>query len=137
MTADEVQAFLTGGPSHATFATSRHDGEPHAVPVNYVFVDGAIHFLTTSESVKGRNLARDPRAVFVVYDKRGFVQLRTTAEVSSDHDDIFATAIELGERYFGSGGGKQYAEQWAFPGALRVRLSLAASRIYAQTEIFD
>jgi PPOX class probable F420-dependent enzyme len=43
--------------------TTRPDGRPHAMPVWGVWHDGALWFGTGLESVKGRNLARDPRAV--------------------------------------------------------------------------
>jgi PPOX class probable F420-dependent enzyme len=43
--------------------TTRADGRPHAMPVWGVWRDGALWFGTGLESVKGRNLARDPRAV--------------------------------------------------------------------------
>ena len=43
--------------------TTRADGRPHAMPVWGVWLDGALWFGTGLESVKGRNLARDPRAV--------------------------------------------------------------------------
>jgi hypothetical protein len=43
--------------------TSGEDGAPAAAPVWGVWVDGAVHFGTHPRSRKGRNLARDPRAV--------------------------------------------------------------------------
>jgi hypothetical protein len=43
--------------------TSDEDGEPSAAPVWGVWVDGAVYFGTNPESQKGRNLARDPRAL--------------------------------------------------------------------------
>lgn len=43
--------------------TTRDDGRPAAAPVWGVWLDGAVLFGTNPESVKGRNLARDPRIV--------------------------------------------------------------------------
>jgi hypothetical protein len=43
--------------------TTRADGRSHAAPVWGVWVDGALWFSTSPESQKGKNLARDPRAV--------------------------------------------------------------------------
>jgi PPOX class probable F420-dependent enzyme len=43
--------------------TTRADGRPHAAPVWGVWLDGALLFGTNPESVKGRNIARDPRVV--------------------------------------------------------------------------
>ena len=42
-------------------ATVRADGSPHAAPVWGLMVDGAFCFSTAAESIKARNLTRDPR----------------------------------------------------------------------------
>ena len=44
-------------------STTRPDGSPHAMPVWGVCIEGLVLFGTSSESRKGRNLARDPRVV--------------------------------------------------------------------------
>lgn len=41
--------------------TSRRDGRPHSAPVWGVYHNGVLYFSTGDDSVKGRNLARDPR----------------------------------------------------------------------------
>jgi Pyridoxamine 5'-phosphate oxidase len=43
--------------------TTSADGTPNAVPVWGLWVDGAVHFSTSSRSRKGLDLARDPRVV--------------------------------------------------------------------------
>lgn len=43
--------------------TVRADGRPHAIPVWGVWDGEALVFGTNPESVKGRNIARDPRVV--------------------------------------------------------------------------
>jgi hypothetical protein len=43
--------------------TTRADGRPHAAPVWGVWLDGALLFGTNPDSVKGKNIARDPRVV--------------------------------------------------------------------------
>jgi hypothetical protein len=43
--------------------TAGADGEPNAVPVWGVWLDGVVHFGTNARSRKGRDLARDPRVV--------------------------------------------------------------------------
>ena len=44
-------------------ATSRIGGPPHVVPVWGVWLNDCFHFFTDPESLKGRNIRRDPRAV--------------------------------------------------------------------------
>ena len=44
-------------------ATTRAGGSPHVSPVWGVWHDAAFHFFTDEESLKARNIRRDPRAV--------------------------------------------------------------------------
>ncbi len=43
--------------------TTRADGSPHVSPVWGLWHDAAFHFFTDDESLKARNIRRDPRAV--------------------------------------------------------------------------
>ncbi|TDC49123.1 hypothetical protein E1212_19310 [Jiangella ureilytica] len=43
-------------------STTRPDGRPHVVPLWGVWLDGRLYFSTDPASVKGRNLAGEPRA---------------------------------------------------------------------------
>lgn len=42
-------------------ATIRPDGHPHVRPILAVWVDDALHFVSSSSARKGTNLAQDPR----------------------------------------------------------------------------
>ena len=44
-------------------ATTRPDGNPHAMPVWGVWIDDAFYFSTGTQSRKARNLAENPRCV--------------------------------------------------------------------------
>ena len=44
-------------------ATTRADGSPHLSPVWGVWYDNTFHFFTDEDSLKARNMRRDPRAV--------------------------------------------------------------------------
>jgi PPOX class probable F420-dependent enzyme len=72
MTDEGVRAFLTALPARtAKLATARADGRPHVAPVWYdIDDDGALFFNTGSQTVKGRNLARDARVAICVDDER-------------------------------------------------------------------
>ena len=65
--------------------TADADGGPRAVPVWGVCADGAVYFGTNPRSRKGRNLARDPRAV---------VHLESGDEVVILHGDVELAEIE-------------------------------------------
>ena len=65
--------------------TAGEDGEPSAAPVWGVWAEGAVYFGTSPSSRKGRNLARDPRAV---------VHLESGDEVVILHGDVEVGEVE-------------------------------------------
>lgn len=48
--------------------TTRPDGRPHAVPVDALWMDDALYFGGSTQTVHHRNLARNPRAVVHLED---------------------------------------------------------------------
>jgi pyridoxamine 5'-phosphate oxidase-like protein len=66
MTPDEIRLFFSHGTRTAKLATSGARGEPHVMPVWFVLDGEDLVFTTGSDSVKGRNLRRDPRAAVIV-----------------------------------------------------------------------
>ena len=122
-----VRAFLTALPPHTgTLATVRADGRPHLAPVWYdVDDDGTVVFNTGVSTVKGRNLARDPRASFCVDDERppfSFVVVEGRAELTDDLAELGAWATRIGGRYMGAARAEEYGERNGVPGELVVRL---------------
>jgi PPOX class probable F420-dependent enzyme len=49
-------------------ATVRPNGTPHLVPIWYVWLDDKAYLCTAQNSVKARNIAREPRVVFALQD---------------------------------------------------------------------
>lgn len=88
----QVRAFLAALPADTgKLATVRADGRPHLVPVWYAVDDddgeGAIVFNTGQTTVKGQNLARDPRASMCVDDERppfSFVVVEGVVDLDDD-----------------------------------------------------
>jgi PPOX class probable F420-dependent enzyme len=102
MTLDARRAFLTEGTRTAVVATTREDGRPHAVPIAFVLDDDDILFLTNAETVKGRNLLRDPRMTLVVDDEAppfAFVMIEGTAVASRDVGSLEQVARRISQRY--------------------------------------
>jgi len=69
MTPEEIRAFLSHGTRTAKLATSGPSGQPHVMPVWFALEGEELLFTTWGDSVKGRNLRRDPRAAIVVDDE--------------------------------------------------------------------
>ena len=126
MSEAEIDAFLRDPVRPAVLATTRGDGRPHAAPVWYdVDVDGSIVFTTGADTVKGRNLARDPRVTLCVQDDRppfSFVVVEGAAAVSDDLDDVRRWAARIGGRYMGPARAGEYGDRNGVPGELLVRV---------------
>ncbi len=127
MADEQVRAFLTTRPARTgTLATVRADGRPHVAPVWYdIDDDGSVVFNTGAATVKGRNLARDPRAALCVDDERppfSFVVLEGRVELSDDPVELRAWATRIGGRYMGADRADEFGERNGVPGELVARL---------------
>jgi hypothetical protein len=79
--------------------TTRADGRAHAAPVWGLWHDGAVLFGTAPESVKGKNIARDPRAVVHLESGDEVVILEGTVgrvPVDEQIDGAYKTKYGLG-----------------------------------------
>jgi len=94
-------------------------------------VDGdTIVFNTGASTVKGRNLATNPRATLVVQDDRppfAFVMIEGTVELISDLDEVRTWATRLGGRYMGQDKADAYGARNGVRGELLVRLTRTKS----------
>jgi PPOX class probable F420-dependent enzyme len=126
MTDDEVRVFLTDGTHTAKLATTRANGDPHVAPVWFVVDDdGTIVFNTGIDTVKGRNIQRNPRVSLCVDDETppfSFVVIDGTAEISEDPDELRTTASRIGGRYMGEDRAEEYGRRNGVPGELIVRV---------------
>jgi len=87
MTKTEIREFLAHGTRTAKLATVGRGGAPHVMPVWFVLDSEQLVLTTGAESVKGRNLRRDPRVAVVVDDETppfAFVHIRGRAALSED-----------------------------------------------------
>ena len=83
-------------------ATTRADGSPHLSPVWGVWRDGAFHFFTDPDSLKARNIRRDPRAVVHLESGDEVIVLEGTLESAVAASELISTyeskyGISLGD----------------------------------------
>ncbi len=83
-------------------ATARADGGPHLSPVWGLWHDDAFHFFTDPDSLKARNIRRDPRAVVHLESGDEVVIMEGTLEPASATPDIVSSyeskyGISLGD----------------------------------------
>ncbi|MGH2689785.1 MAG: PPOX class F420-dependent oxidoreductase, partial [Actinomycetota bacterium] len=102
MTREEIRAFLVTGTRTGKLATVDASGQPHVVPIWFVLDGDDVVFTTGEDTVKGRNLQRDPRVAMVVDDERppfAYVQVRGRATIGDG--DLLHWATRIAARYMG------------------------------------
>jgi PPOX class probable F420-dependent enzyme len=134
-----IQFALTGTRT-GKLAVIRADGAPHVTPIWFLIDstdDGdALVFTTHHSSLKAKALRRDPRLSLCVDDQQppySYVQLRATATLSEDLDDLLHWATKLGARYMGADAAEEFGRRNAVPGELLVRAPI--TKVVAQAEI--
>lgn len=119
--------FLRSPVRPAILATVRADGRPHAAPIWYAVDGETLLFNTGAETVKGRNLARDPRATLCVQDDQppfAFAMLNGQVELIDDASQVREWAGRIGGRYMGPDRTEEYADRNGVPGELLVRFHI-------------
>jgi PPOX class probable F420-dependent enzyme len=125
VTDPQISAFLGAGTRTGKLAYTSADGRPLVAPIWFIVEDGCLIFNTGKDTVKGRALARDPRATICVDLEEppyAFVQVQGEAELSEDLGELLRTATAIAARYMGRGRADQFGKRNAVPGELVVRL---------------
>ena len=136
MTADEIHAFLSHGIRTAKLATSGPGGQPHVMPMWFVLDGEELAFTTWGDSVKGRNLRRNPRAAVIVDEEvapYAFVHIRGHVTLSEDLEELLRFATAIGGRYMGADRAGEFGRRNAVPGELLVRLR--PERVIAMADV--
>ncbi len=126
MTDAERRKFLLEGTKTGKLATVRKDGSPHVVPVWYDLDGDSLVFTTGAETVKGRNMKRDPRVCIAVDDQTppySFVTIEGTAELSEDPGELYHWAVRIALRYMGEAEAESYGRRNSGEGEVLVRVT--------------
>ena len=126
MSAAERREFLSGRARTASLATVRADGRPHVAPIWFDLEGETLVFTTGEGTVKGRNMARDPRVSLCVDEEDPpfhFVLIEGTAELTAGDPDLLYWATRLGGRYMGAERAEEYGRRNAVEGELLVRVT--------------
>jgi len=138
MTEAEYRSFLLDHVRTASLATVRPDGRPHVASV-WFDLDGDTFVLTTGENtVKGRNMRRDPRVSLCIDDQQPpfrFAVIEGTANLTSEDPDLLHWTTRIGGRYMGAERADEYGQRNAAPGELLVRVT--PQKILAYKNISD
>ena len=136
MTPEQVRSFISYGTRTAKVATVMKEGQPHVMPVWFVLNGEQIVFTTGADTIKGRNLRRDPRIALVVEDDEppfAFVHMRGRATIHQDPEDLLRFATAIGSRYMGEDRAEEFGQRNAVPGELLVRVT--PERVIAESDL--
>jgi PPOX class probable F420-dependent enzyme len=125
VTDPKISGFLSAGTRTGKLAYAGADGRPLVAPIWFIVEDGVLVFNTGKDTVKGRALARDPRATLCVDLEEppyGFVQVQGEAELSEDPGELVRTATAIAARYVGQERAEEFGKRNGVPGELVVRL---------------
>jgi PPOX class probable F420-dependent enzyme len=138
MTDEEYRSFMLDRARTAVLATVRADGRPHVAPI-WFDLDGDMLVFTTGENtVKGRNMRRDPRVSLCIDEEEPpfhFVAIEGTSELAAGDPDLLYWATRIGGRYMGPDRADEYGRRNAVEGELLVRV--APQKIVAHKNISD
>lgn len=138
MTRDEYGEFLLGGTKTGKLATVRRDGRAHVVPVWYHLDGDTIVFTTGGESVKYKNMKRDPSVCIAVDDQTppySYVMIEGTVSFSEEPEKLLYWATRIGGRYMGEDQSEAYGKRNSTPGEVLVRIN--PSRISAYRDVAE
>ena len=138
MTREEWREFMLESPRTGKIATVRADGRPHIAPIWYHLDGDTIVFNTGEETVKGRNLRRDPRATICVDDEAppyAFSIVEGGVEFLDDPDQLRHWATLIGGRYMGEDRAEEFGERNGVPGEMLLRLE--PRKIIAERGVAD
>ncbi len=127
MTRDDAFTFISAGTRTGSLATASPTGKPHVAPVWFVVDGDDIVFNTGATTVKGRNLAANPRAAMTVDEAvypYTFVVVRGPVLIDVAAPDLRYWATQIAERYVPSGQAEAFGERNAVDGELLVRLRI-------------
>jgi PPOX class probable F420-dependent enzyme len=136
MTSEQIRSFISQGTRTAKEATVMNDGQPHVMPVWFVLDGEQIVFTTGANTLKGRNLQRDPRIALVVEDDEppfAFVHVRGRVTIYEDLEELLRFATAIGSRYMGEARAEEFGRRNAVPGELLVRVT--PERVIAEADV--
>lgn len=139
MSSQEWRAFLLHGTRTGKLATVRSDGRPHVAPIWFDLEGGELYFMTGKNTVKGKNLTRDPRVMLSVDDERppyDFVFVEGVAEVLELRpSELLPWSTRIARRYMGAERAEAVGRRNAVAGELLIRVPL--TKVTARKAVAD
>ncbi len=120
----ERQRAYLAYPHYATLATINPDGTPQLSTVWFGLENDRIIISVEIDSLKARNIMRDPRIAVSVPNGGRYVVAKGRAEFdqNQNQEEARAELLQLGHRYYGPIEGKNQVESFGPKPRMTVRL---------------
>jgi len=109
-TKEQIEDFLSER-RNAMIATINKDGTPQLTPVIYYWDGSTFYISVTQETVKYKNIKRDPRVSVVVDDVLNHHCVIAKGKATIQEDNIWETTSKIIYKYYGKEEGEPYLEQ--------------------------
>jgi nitroimidazol reductase NimA-like FMN-containing flavoprotein (pyridoxamine 5'-phosphate oxidase superfamily) len=93
----ELERFMSR-PLLAAIGTIDSENKPHVVPVHFVYDDGKAFVQTGRQSVKVRNLLRNPQATLAVFEEYEAVIIRGPVKIL-EHEEFVKRTEDYINKY--------------------------------------
>ncbi|MSQ48148.1 MAG: TIGR03618 family F420-dependent PPOX class oxidoreductase [Deltaproteobacteria bacterium] len=109
-TTEQINDFLSEC-RNATIATLNKNGAPQLTPVVFYWDGSTFYASVTKETIKYKNLTRDPRMSLVVDDVLGHHCVIATGKATIQEQDIWEMTKKIMYKYYGPEEGAPYVEE--------------------------
>lgn len=106
----QIEDFLSER-RNAAIATINKDGTPQLTPVIYYWDGTTFYISVTKETIKYKNLKRDPRVSVIVDDVLNHHCVIAKGKATIQEDNIWDTTSKIIHKYYGKEEGDPYLEQ--------------------------
>jgi PPOX class probable F420-dependent enzyme len=109
-TKEQTEAFLAER-RNAAIATLNTKGDPQLTPVIFYWDGSAFYFTITKETIKYRNIKRDPRISVIVDDVLDHHCVLASGKAEIRENNIWDMTSKIVYKYYGKEEGDPYLEQ--------------------------
>ena len=112
MTRDEIDEFLAR-PLVGVITTLDAEGRPRATPIWYAWKDGEAYMFTGRDTLKWRNLERNPHASLCVdWREPPYAAVTMDGPVREVEGQLYELVLGMALRYYGEEEGREFAESY-------------------------
>ena len=111
MSQAEIEVFLKQ-PLVAVLSSKRKDGSLHSTPIWFEYERGSFYLWVGRDSVKGRNVSRDPEvAVCIATSSEPYQYVSASGRAELTTDDLATRCLSIARRYYEESRARVFVEK--------------------------